>query len=187
MTLFIYLALVSENQSEKKIVCDELARKGYRYKIVSLGQQFGIQDLYGIDLLPDHLFEVEFDALPRSDGSFFDFATMLLNPQEKNARWQHYRECAQRLGKVVREFHDDREVDQLYLETPLELGVTILLRGLSKVVNGRPLILNIDPDFELRFGKYRSYQGLDSIRQGVWQEFAFTDDDPEKPLRLTLT
>lgn len=184
MSFFAYIALVSDTHAPRQQLIQLLMAAGYQFNVVALSHAFGAVALYGVAVAPRHLFEVELTGQVQPDGTLVDIETALCDPPDSPARWHHYRACATRLGRVVHAFHDDPDVDALYRSTPLDLEVVRLLRRITDGVDARPIICNLDPDFELRFGRYVYLHGMDAIRQGVWQYTVFTDLDI--PLRLVL-
>ncbi len=184
MSFFAYLNLITTDVHERQILVQVLMDTGYLFKEVALAQEFGVNVLYGVDVPLNQLFEVELIERRLSDGTVLDLEAALLDPEDTHARWQHYQACAQHLGRQVSDFHEDKLVDQLYRATPIDLGVVTLLRVLATTLTARPLILNLDPDFEARFGHVQVLRGLAEIRTEVWKATAFRD--LQEPLRLVL-
>lgn len=178
MSFFAYLGLIAQDPEQRSALLEQLCKHGYLCEEAHLARQFGMQTLYGFAAPAESFFEVEFSAAKQ------DLEALLLEPRESNARWRHYQACAARLGRTVTDFRQDEDVDRLYRQTSLELRVVTLLRDLAVTVSARPLVLNLDPEFQMHLGRGQTLSGLEEIRRGVWEATAF--QDLVSPLRLLL-
>jgi len=179
MSFFAYFALVSTDPSQRQALSAALIRHGFSARPVDFARRYGSRVMYGFDAPVSSIYEVELV------GDQSDLEARLLEPEDPSARWRHYQACATALGRQVRDFRDDRDVDELYRQRAIELYVVSLLRSVSEHIRDRPLVLNLDPDFELHLGRSQSLVGLDAIREGTWRATAFSD--LHTPLRLVIS
>lgn len=178
MSFYAYFALASIEPRETRALVEAIEQFGLKTRSAPLAKDHGVRALYGLDVPVEQVFEVELD--PRCQ----DIEQRLLEPVDPEARWRHYQACAAALGRTVEDFRDDEDVDQRYRETPIDLAVVDLLRLVAEKVRARPVVMNLDPDFDMRFGRGVVLAGLDAIRAGVWAHNAF--GDLQVPLRLVL-
>lgn len=177
MSFFAYIALCGPQPAERSALHGVLAQQGYSYREAALAQEFGAAALYGARLTCAAPYELELTGPP-------DLESALLDPLEQDGRWRHYQECARQLGRTVADFHAAPDIDALYQATPIDLGVVTLMRALAAAVACRPLIVNLDPDFEMHLGHGAEICGIAAICQVAWQSCAFSD--LASPLRLVI-
>lgn len=177
MSFFAYMAVELEEESQRNRLLALLQQEGFASIRQKFAAQYGADVLYGLEPREGTLFEIELSPE-------LDLEELLLDFQDDEVKWQHYQECARRLGRPVSAMGEDELVNEEYRQRPLELPVVVLLRHIAQAFEERPIVLVLDPEFSIRFGVFTELRGLDEIIAGTWQSAAMRD--LEDPLRLVI-
>jgi len=181
MSFFAYFAFTNDIALYDRI-SGVLVDMGYTFKKVDLSSEFGLIDLYGEHVAGREICEIELVGHSSNHGRLIDIESALLEPEKDGARFDHYMECADKLGISVKEFHDSEAVDHYYRDNPIDLGAVTLVHRFSEIEGLDLIVFNLDPDFEIRFGDYIELYGIEAIRKGLWENTVFSD--LEEPVRL---
>lgn len=157
-------------------ILESLHRVVARTSPCSFAKEFGAEVMYG---LSGPVWEVELHGTAEDD-----LESALLDLPDPDTKRRAYIRAGQMLGREVHELRDDPQVDERFLSIPQDLPVFRLLEELAERTTARPIVLNLDVDFEVRLGNFQTLVGLPAIRLGVWRAVALTD--LASPLRLII-
>ncbi|MFH1464221.1 MAG: hypothetical protein ABIO70_07530 [Pseudomonadota bacterium] len=179
MSFFATIAIPEPSSDALEAALTALRGLGLGGRRVNLAAEHGVRELYGLDMDAARVIEIEI-----LDGKEVGCEDVLAGARPPDLFWTLYQRFAASLGRSARWLGDDPEVTALLLKDVHPLPAEELLRTLAENISARPLVLNLDPEFAIRFGEVTELAGWEAIRRGVWAALAL--GDLERGLRLRI-